>query len=294
METLQTLRHRIGTAEELQSVVTTMKGLASVNIRQYERAVESLRDYQRTIELGFQILLRNRPETARLFDVAGEGPVAAIVVGSDQGMCGPLNREIADYTLAWLEETAVAADRRKVVAVGARAAVLLEAFDQPVDQCFALPDTAAGITTRVQDLLVRIDRWRTELEVSRIVVFHQEPARGSAYEPKRVQLLPLDREWFDSLLRRPWATNELPSFTSSWETLFPAVVREHLFVVLFQAFAESLASENASRLASMQAAEKNIEERLDNLQLSFHRLRQATVTEELLDVISGFEVMKKK
>ena len=70
-----------------------------------------------------------------------------------------------------------------------------------------------------------------------------------------------------------------------------AFVREYLFVSLFRACAESLASENASRLAAMQRAEKNIDELLEDLNRSFHRLRQSGIDEELFDVISGFEAL---
>jgi F-type H+-transporting ATPase subunit gamma len=70
-----------------------------------------------------------------------------------------------------------------------------------------------------------------------------------------------------------------------------ALIREYLFVSLFRACAESLASENASRLAAMQRADKNIDELLEDLQKTFHRLRQSGIDEELFDVISGFEAL---
>ncbi len=70
-----------------------------------------------------------------------------------------------------------------------------------------------------------------------------------------------------------------------------ALVREYLFVSLFRACAESLASENASRLVAMQRAEKNIDELLINLNRDFHRLRQSNIDEELFDVISGFQAL---
>ena len=66
---------------------------------------------------------------------------------------------------------------------------------------------------------------------------------------------------------------------------------KYLFVSLFRACAESLASENASRLAAMQRADKNIEELLEDLNRTFHRLRQSGIDEELFDVISGFEAL---
>jgi F0F1-type ATP synthase, gamma subunit len=67
-----------------------------------------------------------------------------------------------------------------------------------------------------------------------------------------------------------------------------------LFVSIYKACAESLASENASRLEAMQRAEKNIDEILDDLKQSYNRIRQATIDEELFDVIAGFEALKDK
>jgi F-type H+-transporting ATPase subunit gamma len=73
-----------------------------------------------------------------------------------------------------------------------------------------------------------------------------------------------------------------------------ALIREYLFISLFRACAESLASENASRLAAMERADKNIDELLENLHGTFERLRQGSIDEELFDVISGYESLAKE
>jgi len=89
----------------------------------------------------------------------------------------------------------------------------------------------------------------------------------------------------------PWPTKSLPEVIEGVALALQAFVREYLFVLLFQACAESLASENASRLAAMQRAEKNIEEMLGDLNRTFRRVRQESIDEELFDVISGFEAL---
>jgi F-type H+-transporting ATPase subunit gamma len=73
-----------------------------------------------------------------------------------------------------------------------------------------------------------------------------------------------------------------------------ALIREYLFISLFRACAESLASENASRLAAMQRADKNIDDSLENLNATFHRVRQSGIDEELFDVVAGFEALTAK
>lgn len=105
------------------------------------------------------------------------------------------------------------------------------------------------------------------------------------------RLLPLDDVWRRDLAGIRWPTHNLPEVMNDSEQTLLALVREYLFVSLFRACAESLASENASRLAAMQRAEKNIDELLEDLNRTFHRLRQSGIDEELFDVVSGFEAL---
>jgi F-type H+-transporting ATPase subunit gamma len=78
------------------------------------------------------------------------------------------------------------------------------------------------------------------------------------------------------------------------EPLFSALVREFLFVLLYRAGAESLTSEHAARLSAMQAAERNIDAHLAEMRVVYQQLRQQGITEELIDVVSGFMVLKRR
>jgi F-type H+-transporting ATPase subunit gamma len=91
-----------------------------------------------------------------------------------------------------------------------------------------------------------------------------------------------------------WPTRVLPELFGPKEATLRAFISEYLFISLFKACAESLASENASRLAAMQRAEKNIDSLLTNLNRTFYRLRQSSIDEELFDVIAGFNALEKK
>jgi F-type H+-transporting ATPase subunit gamma len=98
--------------------------------------------------------------------------------------------------------------------------------------------------------------------------------------------------WQSELVQTPWPTKNLPELIGGGTATLRAMIREYLFVSLFRACAESLASENASRLAAMQRADKNIDELIAGLNNKYHRLRQSTIDEELFDVVSGFEAIK--
>lgn len=132
-----------------------------------------------------------------------------------------------------------------------------------------------------------------EKGVDQAYLFYNKYLSRAKYRPHTVRLLPVDQQWLEGLRKKPWSTNMLPSFTMDRKQLFSTLVRQYLFVSLFRAFAESLASENASRLTSMQEAERNIGEQLAELNAQFHQLRQMSITEELLDIVSGFEAMKE-
>src|SRR5271166_3389179 len=92
----------------------------------------------------------------------------------------------------------------------------------------------------------------------------------------------------------PLADQEPPEVIGDHERTVEALVREYLFVSLYKACAESLAAENASRLAAMQRAEKNIDDLLGTLNQTFRRLRQTSIDEELFDVLSGYESLSKE
>jgi F-type H+-transporting ATPase subunit gamma len=104
-------------------------------------------------------------------------------------------------------------------------------------------------------------------------------------------LLPLDLDWLRSLEQAPWPSRRLPTMGMEWEAVFASLIREHFFVSLYRAFAQSLASENAARLAAMQTAERNIEEKLEEFNARYQRQRQNTITNELLDIVAGFEAL---
>ena len=130
-----------------------------------------------------------------------------------------------------------------------------------------------------------------EGEVTELHLFYNRPTSRAVYAPVSQRLLPLDESWRKKLVGLPWPTGNLPEVMGETTATLRALIREYLFISLFRACAESLSSENASRLAAMQRADKNIDELLEDLNGAFHRLRQSGIDEELFDVISGFEAL---
>ncbi len=292
-QTLESMRRRIESAEDLYAVVRVMKALAAASIRQGERAVESLAEYNRTIEAGLQIILRNRPEA-----IAAESPPGRrwgfVVFGSDQGMCGPFNEQVATFALEQFDILSGPQEDRTVLVVGSRVVGRLEDAGCAIGERFPMPSTVSGITAAVSDVLLKVEELRFQKGIDQFLLVHHRPSAPAGSWPSKLQLLPIDSAWLGSLATRSWASRSLPTFTMDWRRLLSALIRQYLFVALYRAFAESLASENASRLASMHAAERNIQNHLSRLTVDYHQGRQQSITEELLDIVAGFEMLTKE
>jgi F-type H+-transporting ATPase subunit gamma len=212
------------------------------------------------------------------------------VFGSDQGLVGQFNEVVSDYAVKKLADLAA---KPQVWAVGERVHARLAEAGLPLIGLFIVPTSVNAITPLVGKILVESETLQGQGRPTELHLFYNRPASGSAYAPVSQRLLPLDEEWRRKLAALPWPTGNLPEVMGGGTATLRALIREYLFVSLFRACAESLASENASRLAAMQRADKNIDELLEDLNRTFHSLRQSGIDEELFDVISGFEALSK-
>ena len=292
-DTTASLRRKISSAGDLQSVVRTMKALAASSIGQYEKSVRALGDYYCTVELGLGACVRQNEPSAPMpkrKEKPDADPIAAIVFGSDQGLVGQFNDVVADFAIKTL---AALPGKPQVWAVGERVRARVVDAGLPIIGLYTVPNSVKAIAPLVGQIQIESEAHRTDGDYAQVYVFHNRPQSGSLYEPVSQRLLPLDAQWERGLAKIPWPTKNLPEVMGDGTATLRALIREYLFISLFRACAESLASENASRLAAMQRADKNIDELLETLHGTFHRLRQSSIDDELFDVISGYEALEK-
>lgn len=286
-DTIESLRRKIVSATELQSVVRTMKALAASSIGQYEKSVRALADYSHAVELGLSVCFRGQegvPPEERL--PARRGVTGAVVFGSDQGLVGQFNDVIADHAV---DALARFGGEVTLWVVGEQVEARLVDAGLSVVGRYAVPNSVQAITALVAQIRIDADARLPMADQSALWVFHNRPQSGAQYQPVSQRLLPLDGQWQRDLAGGSWPTGNLPEIVGSGGATLRALVSEYLFIMLFCASAELLASENASRLAAMQRAEKNIGDLQEHLRSSYNQLRQSTIDEELFEVIAGFE-----
>lgn len=305
MPTQSTLHRQLQSAQELQSIVRTMKALAVGNIHQYENAVRSIATFNRTLEQGLQIFLSHYPEALQANHPLPAGRLGVVVFGSDQGMCGRFNEQIADYVIRHLSHHAghhmghhmgygsLSAEKIQLLVVGSRIGEKLTQAGYPPSRCLAVPSALGKVSQHIQTIVMQLEDWRHTQQLECIWVFHNTPYQGLS-SPKLRQIYPLDRRFLKQLAEQPWPSRCRPVIFQQQAPLFSSLFRQFFFVRLYRACVDSLASENAHRLASMQMAEKNINERLENLHRLYQQQRQTAITSELLDIVSGFEVLNGK
>jgi F-type H+-transporting ATPase subunit gamma len=288
-ENTESLCRKISSADDLQSVVRTMKALAASSIGQYEKSVSGLGDYYRTVELGLSACFRENKSENTMIQPQTKihtSAIGVVVFGSDQGLVGQFNDVIADFAIETLTKIP---GKLQVWAVGERIHARLKDANLPMAGIFPVPTSVQAITPLVGQIQIESEAHRAKGDYAYLYIFYNRPKTGILYEPISLKLLPLDAQWQQHLAKMPWPTKGLPEVMCSGTATLRALIREYLFISLFRACAESLASENASRLSAMERADKNIDELLESFHSTFHQLRQTGIDEELFDVISSYE-----
>jgi|LGVF01.2.fsa_nt_gb F-type H+-transporting ATPase subunit gamma len=293
-QTLEVLNRNTRTLESIRGIVHTMKTLSAINARPYEHAVRSVEAYHETILQSFQAFLhRNGP----LSLTHGDTPVQVVVVfGSDHGMCGSYNENVAAEVSRFLDAFEPKGTPPHVLCVGAQLNDALMARNVWPESYLLPPASADGIGRLSGEIVTRLDEIRQKSpfgEIAVSLVFTGQISHGQ-HAPTVKELLPLDPSMFGSTEDHPWISRSLPNFTLPPSDLLAALIRSHLFASIFRASAEALLTENAARLSQMQQAEQSVDDRLEALKSETRMVRQTDITNELMDVIIGFEALRKK
>jgi F-type H+-transporting ATPase subunit gamma len=291
------LKRKMNSADDLHSVVRSMKSIAAANISQYEQAALSLNDYSRTIELGLiaslqkTLPLNTVSTTPHAAQRSTKAPVVASIFGSDQGLVGQFNEKLQTFmhqTLASKFENVI------VWHVGERLqnSVKEHCFNHTLS--FALPRKIDTISPLVTELLFEIEAQREHNKITTVYLFFNRPDSTFGYLPSMQNLLPLDAKWQRKFASQYWQGRSIPELVDGPQVCISSLIGEYLFVSLFKACTESIASENAFRLSSMQRAEKNIEKLKDGLYRNYYMRRQESIDNELFDLVSGFKALNDK
>lgn len=292
---IEGLQKRIKTTKDLRSIVSTMKSLSAVSIIQYDTALKSLIEYGRAINLGAVALLKNGElNIPKPPAVAPEKRRAlAVIVGSDMGLVGKMNREVVRFAQKKLSDDGFQINQTAFVAIGRQIIGQLQRNRWNAAECYPISNSVKAVSKTAASVLVAADEQMRANHTTHVYVFYSMK-RGVGVSPTSTVLMPLGTEWLERVKKTRWPGRNFPTYTLPAEKIYSALVKERLLIELSTAITEALVAEHHMRLTTMQAAEKNIDENLEKMNLEYQQMRQENITTELLEVVSGAEALRQQ
>jgi F-type H+-transporting ATPase subunit gamma len=290
MPSLRDIRNRIGSVKSTRQITKAMKMVAAAKLRRAQDAILKTRPYAQLLDQTLSRLAARAaadevvahpllaPREARLAEVA--------VVTSDRGLAGGFNSNIARRTQRFMTENAERYERILLSTIGRKGRDFFRARKIEVRKDY----TGVHSDLRYEKAEQIAEEYATRFlagEVDAVFLAYNEFKSAISQKPVVVQLLPIETP--------PGAESAAGidfKYEPSREALLKDLVPRHLAMQVWRALLESAASEHGARMSAMESATKNAEEMISMLTLQYNRARQAAVTKELMEIVSGAEALK--
>jgi F-type H+-transporting ATPase subunit gamma len=282
MPALIDIRRRIRSVKNTQQITKAMKMVSAAKLRRAQDAMFAARPYARKMmEVLNSLATRARPDAHPLLQEHGNEKVLLVIVTADKGLCGGFNANIIRAAARFLEEQPRGERRLELDLVGRKGRDFFRrrryrVRSEHIGLFQALQFPAAQ---RIAQSLVRS---YVEREVDRIHIVYNEFKTVIAQKVVVEQLLPIRKLEFDP--------TEAPLdylYEPSPGAIFGAILPKHVEIQVWRALLESAAAEHGARMAAMDAATNNAGEMIDRLTLYMNKVRQAAITKEIIEVVSG-------
>ncbi len=293
MPSLKSLRMRINSVKSTRKITQAMKMVAAAKLRRAQSQAEAARPYAERMARMLGALgaaVQGSPDAPKLLvGTGGEKTVLMVVVTADRGLCGPFNTNVGRFARARVRELEAQGKTVKLMTVGRKGnAFLKREFANRVvgEVSFAGQkrvgfDDAAGIAASVTHMLDDGSFDVCELVYNRFQnVITQVPTA------QRLIPAPLPEAVVD-----PGTVQALYEYEPAEEEILAALLPQNLAIQVYRALLESGAGEQGSRMTAMDNATRNAGDMIKKLTLNYNRTRQANITRELIEIISGAEAL---
>ena len=283
MPSLKALRKRIATVRSTQQITKAMKMVAAARLRRAQEAAERARPYATKLsEMCGALVAGIDPEAHPLLARREERRVDLLVLTSDRGLCGGYNANLLRFAQGLLRQRAGA--EAAITVVGRKG---LEFYRRRganlVDHRLGILTTppAAMAAELAQGLTTRFVEERTDA----VYLVYSRSRSAISQVSTTVQLLPIAAPAEEAAAVDYIFEPERPA-------LLARLLPRYVEALVTQALLEAIASEHGARMTAMDSATKNASEMIASLTLSMNRARQATITKELMEIVSGAEALK--
>lgn len=277
------IRTQIKSVGNTQKITKAMEMVAASKMRRAQDRMEASRPYARRMREVIGHIANATPDYRHPYLIEREPKsVGIIVVSSDRGLCGGLNINLFKAVLREIREWQEEGVEVELCLVGNKATAFFNRLNIPVKA----HTTDLGDSPHISDLIgtvkVMLDRYR-DGETDRLLLAHNDFVNTMSQQPAVQQLLPVEPVEDDEL-RDFWDYLYEPA---SPEALLDEVLDRYIESQVYQGVVENVACEQAARMVAMKAATDNAEEMIENLRLDYNKARQAAITQELSEIVSG-------
>jgi len=287
---LKDIQRRIVSVKKTQQITRAMRMVAGAKLRRAQTAIEAARPYAERMSATLAEIARSGIEAEHPLLESHEDvrKLEIVIVTSDRGLCGGFNANAIRRGQNVIEEREGSLDELTITTVGRKARDYFRSRRvSQLGEHYGLEGWVDyGLAS---DIASRLSHRYAAGEVDEVVLVYNEFVSPMTQTPLAVQLLPFsapegdeDAEPGESL---PYEIEPSP------QALLAALVPKAVDVAVFRALLENQSGEHAARMAAMESATRNTEELIDSLTMQFNRARQAAITKELVEIVSGAEAL---
>jgi F-type H+-transporting ATPase subunit gamma len=285
--TLKDIRRRIDSVQKTQQITRAMRMVAGAKLRRAQDAIESARPYAERMHATLVEVARAQKDAEHpLLEPHEETRNAEfVIVTSNRGLCGAFNANVLKHADALIAEREQAGKGVTITTAGRKANEYYKRHRRQ-DLGADYPQEGWVQFGQVVEIANRISQRYETGEIDEVVLVYSEFVTVMTQRPRDVQLLPFSTEGEEE------AAETLPyEIEPSPEALLKVLVPRAVEVEIQRALLENQAGEHAARMTAMESATRNTEELIDSLTLQFNRARQAAITKELVEIVSGAEAL---
>ena len=289
MPSLKDLRNRISSVKSTKKITSAMKMVAAAKLKRAQDNAEKSRPYANKMkEIVLSLISRSNTNNLKFSKTNNKKTVLLIVCSADRGLCGGFNGSIIKHTKNITDTLKKSGKDFKFLFVGKKAYQSLRRLynDLTIDLVsdFANPRIEFDIASSIRDQVLKLF---FDNEISECYLIYTKFTSAISQNVESQKLLPVEKD--DQLENHE--NKIMYDFEPNEEVILDDIIPKNIAIQIHSALLENLASEQGSRMTAMDNATRNANDMIDRLTLFYNRSRQALITKELIEIISGAEAV---
>ena len=294
MPSLKELKNRITSVKSTRKITSAMKMVAASKLRRAQELAESSRVYADSLAFILSSLAGKPSKNSDLPEIltGRENPKTTLLIinSSDRGLCGGFNSNLFRNAKIWIAEQQAKGKTVKLLTVGKKASSFYRRSEIDVIANFedlTSNDRQIQVAEEIKNKIVELFESK---EVDEVSILFNKFVSAIAQEPSYQSLIPMasDDEQTEEVVE---TSNAVFEFEPDKNELLEYLLPRNFLTQIYRSILESSASEHAARMTSMDNATRNAGDMIDRLTLTYNRTRQAFITKELIEIISGAEAV---